>query len=64
MIRPKVQFVVREREREREIRAVQVKTARNKGGKMAALYELCRDGKLDEVRAALACGGDVNDKDS
>ena len=31
---------------------------------MAALYELCRDGKLDEVRAALACGGDVNDKDS
>ena len=31
---------------------------------MAALYELCRDGKLDEVRAALARGGDVNDKDS
>jgi len=31
---------------------------------MAALYELCMDGKLDEVRAALARGGDVNDKDS
>ena len=41
-----------------------MKTARNKGGKMAALYELCMDGKLDEVRAALARGGDVNDKDS
>ena len=31
---------------------------------MPAIYELCRDGKLDEVRAALARGGDVNDKDS
>jgi len=29
---------------------------------MPPLYELCSDGKLDEVRAALARGGDVNDK--
>ena len=29
---------------------------------MPAIYELCRDGKLDEVRAALERGGDVNDK--
>ena len=28
-----------------------------------ALWELCRYGKLDEVRAELARGGDVNDKD-
>ena len=40
-----------------------MKTARNKGGKMAALWDLCYNGKLDEVRAALARGGDVNDKD-
>ena len=26
------------------------------------LWELCRDGKLNEVRAELARGGDVNDK--
>ena len=39
-----------------------MKTARNKGGKMTALWELCEDGKLDEVRAALARGGDVNNK--
>ena len=31
---------------------------------MPPLYELCRKGKLDEVRAELARGGDVNDKDS
>ena len=31
---------------------------------MPALHQLCYDGKLDEVRAALARGGDVNDKDS
>ena len=30
---------------------------------MAPLWELCKDGKLDEVRSALACGEDVNDKD-
>ena len=30
---------------------------------MAPLWELCEDGKLDEVRSALACGKDVNDKD-
>ena len=29
---------------------------------MPALWQLCRDGKLDEVRALLARGGDVNDK--
>ena len=33
-------------------------------GYMAPLWELCRDGKLDEVRSALARGEDVNDKDS
>ena len=33
-----------------------------KGEKMTALWRLCFDGKLDEVRAALARGGDVNDK--
>ena len=48
----------------RDTAVLQVKSARNKGGKMPAIYELCRDGKLDEVRAALARGGDVNDKDS
>ena len=32
--------------------------------KMAPLWELCQDGKLDEVRSALARGEDVNDKDS
>ena len=31
---------------------------------MTALYQLCCEGKLDEVRAALARGGDVNNKDS
>ena len=31
---------------------------------MAPLWRLCRDGKLDEVRSALARGEDVNDKDS
>ena len=31
---------------------------------MPPLYELCRKGKLDEVRAELARGGDVNDKES
>ena len=31
---------------------------------MAALYQLCENGKLDEVRAALARGGDVNNKNS
>ena len=31
---------------------------------MPKLWELCHDGKLDEVRAALSRGGDVNDKDS
>ena len=31
---------------------------------MAPLWILCRDGKLDEVRSALARGEDVNDKDS
>ena len=42
-----------------------MKTVRGiKGGKMAALWQLCKNGKLDEVRAALARGGDVNDKDS
>ena len=30
---------------------------------MAPLWELCKDGKLDEVRSALARGEDVNDKD-
>ena len=30
---------------------------------MSPLWELCRGGKLVEVRAALARGGDVNDKD-
>ena len=29
---------------------------------MPALWQLCRDGKLEEVRALLARGGDVNDK--
>ena len=52
------------REGERGIRAVQVKTARNKRGKMVELLQLCDNGKLDEVRAALARGGDVNNKDS
>ena len=33
-------------------------------GNMANLWILCRDGKLDEVRSALARGEDVNDKDS
>ena len=33
-------------------------------GPMAALHELCADGKLDEVRAELERGGDVNRKDS
>ena len=33
-------------------------------GNMAPLWELCADGKLDEVRSALARGEDVNDKDS
>ena len=28
------------------------------------LWKLCHDGKLDEVRSALARGEDVNDKDS
>ena len=31
---------------------------------MPALWKLCYDGKLVEVRAALARGGNVNDKDS
>ena len=31
---------------------------------MTALNQLCYEGKLDEVRAELARGGDVNDKDS
>ena len=31
---------------------------------MAALYQLCAYGELDEVRAELARGGDVNYKDS
>ena len=31
---------------------------------MPALWELCEDGKLDEVRAELARGGDVNNKNS
>ena len=31
---------------------------------MPALYELCAYGKLDEIRAALARGGDVNDKNA
>jgi len=31
---------------------------------MALLRELCKDGKLDEVAAALARGEDMNDKDS
>ena len=31
---------------------------------MAALYQLCAYGELDEVRAELARGGDVNDKNS
>ena len=31
---------------------------------MAPLWELCKDGKLDEVRSALARGEDVNDKNS
>ena len=29
-----------------------------------SLWKLCKDGKLDEVRSALARGEDVNDKDS
>ena len=29
---------------------------------MPALCQLCKDGKLDEVKAELARGGDVNDK--
>ena len=29
---------------------------------MSPLWKLCEDGKLDEVRAELARGGDVNDK--
>ena len=33
-------------------------------GNMAPLWILCRDGKLDEVRSALACGEDVNNKKS
>ena len=32
--------------------------------KMPRLWHLCVDGKLDEVRSALAGGEDVNDKDS
>ena len=31
---------------------------------MPALWQLCIDGKLPEVRAALAQGGNVNDKNS
>ena len=31
---------------------------------MPPLWKLCMDGKLDEVRAELAHGGDVNNKDS
>ena len=31
---------------------------------MTALYKLCEDGKLDEVRSSLARGGDVNNKNS
>ena len=31
---------------------------------MSPLWTLCYDGKLDEVRAELARGGDVNSKDS
>ena len=31
---------------------------------MSPLHQLCRDGNLVEVRAALARGGDVNDKNS
>ena len=31
---------------------------------MAPLWLLCMDGKLDEVRSALARGEDVNDKNS
>ena len=31
---------------------------------MPPRWELCKDGKLSKVRAALARGGDVNDKDS
>ena len=31
---------------------------------MSRLWELCREGKLAEVRAALARGEDVNSKDS
>ena len=30
---------------------------------MPGLWQICRYGKLDEVRAELARGGDVNDKD-
>ena len=30
---------------------------------MPALWELCKDGKLVEVRAALTRGADVNNKD-
>ena len=33
-------------------------------GNMAALHELCAEGMLDDVRAELARGGDVNSKDS
>ena len=31
---------------------------------MTALWELCENGKLDEVRSVLARGGDVNNKNS
>ena len=31
---------------------------------MPALWKLCQDGKLDEVRSELERGGDVNDKNS
>ena len=31
---------------------------------MNALWKLCANGKLDEVRSELAQGGDVNDNDS
>ena len=36
----------------------------DKTRKMPRLWHLCVDGKLDEVRSALARGEDVNDKDS
>merc|ERR1712130_361450 len=39
--------------------------ARNKKRKsMTAFWELCRDGQIEQVRAEIARGGDVNDKDS